>query len=132
MLGIKKQLIKSMIKLEVVSSSPGKLQIYVAQIKKVEDDYKHYEAYAKHAIELLKGVQDLDVDYTKGIVTIKYNPEEVNSQRIYKWIQIMIDIGIDYYDELKPMWEAEGDEDQKVEAIWQKIRPVLVSAMTKL
>ena len=34
MLGIKKQLIKSMIKLEVVGNAPGRLQVYVAQIKK--------------------------------------------------------------------------------------------------
>ena len=38
MLGIKKQFIKNMIKLEVVGNAPGKLQIYVAQIKKIEDE----------------------------------------------------------------------------------------------
>lgn len=132
MLGIKKQLIKSMIKLEVVGNAPGELQIYVAQLKKVEEDYKHYQTYAEHAIALLKGVEDLDVDYLKGVVTIKYNPSEVNAQQIYKWLQVMIDVGIDYYDELKSMWEAEGDDDQKVEMIWERIRPVLVAAMAKL
>lgn len=132
MLGIKKQLIKSMIKLEVVGNAPGELQIYVAQIKKVEDEYKHYQIYAEHAIELLKGVQDLDTDYQKGVVTIKYDPNEVNAQQIYKWLQIIIDIGIDYYDDLKLIWEAEGDEDQKVEMIWQRMKPVLMKAMAKL
>ena len=132
MLGIKKQLIKSMIKLEVVGNAPGELQIYVAQIKKVEDEYKHYQIYAEHAIELLKGVQDLDTDYQKGVVTIKYDPNEVNAQQIYKWLQIILDIGIDYYDDLKLMWEAEGDEDQKVEMIWQRMKPVLMKAMAKL
>ena len=132
MLGIKKQLIKSMIKLEVVGNAPGELQIYVAQIKKVEEEYKHYQIYAEHAIELLKGVQDLDTDYQKGVVTIKYDPNEVNAQQIYKWLQIIIDIGIDYYDDLKLIWEAEGDEDQKVEMIWQRMKPVLMKAMAKL
>ena len=132
MLGIKKQLIKSMIKLEVVGNAPGELQIYVAQIKKVEDEYKHYQIYAEQAIELLKGVQDLDTDYQKGVVTIKYDPKEVNAQQIYKWLQIIIDIGIDYYDDLKLIWEAEGDEDQKVEMIWQRMKPVLMKAMAKL
>ena len=132
MLGIKKQLIKSMIKLEVVGNAPGELQIYVAQIKKVEDEYKHYQIYAEHAIELLKGVQDLDTDYQKGVVTIKYDSNEVNAQQIYKWLQIILDIGIDYYDDLKLMWEAEGDEDQKVEMIWQRMKPVLMKAMAKL
>lgn len=132
MLGIKKQLIKSMIKLEVVGNTPGKLQIYVAQIKKVEDEYKQYEYYAENAIMLLKGVESLDVDYQKGVATIKYDPSVVNVQKIYRWLQAMIDIGLDYYEELKPMWEKEGDEAQKVESIWQRIRPVLLVQLTKL
>lgn len=132
MLGIKKQFIKSMIKLEVVGNAPGKLQIYVAQIKKIEDEYKHYEYYGKNAISLLKGVQDLEVDYQKGIVTIKYDSTKVNAQQIYKWLQVIVDIGVDYYDELKAIWEKEGDEDQKVEEIWQRMRPILVKALTKI
>lgn len=132
MLGIKKQFIKSMIKLEIVSNTPGKLQVYVAQIKKVEDEYKQYEYYAENAMLLLKGVESLDVDYQKGVATIKYDVGIVDVQRIYKWLQMMIDIGIDYYDELKPMWEKEGDEVQKIEGIWKKMKPVLLVQLAKL
>lgn len=132
MLGIKKQLIKSMIKLEIVSNTPGKLQVYAAQIKKVENEYKQYEYYAENALMLLKGVQSLDVDYQKGIATIKYDPSVVDVQKIYRWLQMMIDIGIDYYDELKLVWEKDGDETKKVEAIWQKMKPVLLVQLTKL
>lgn len=132
MLGIKKQLIKSMIKLEVVGNAPGRLQIYVAQLKKIEDEYKRYQVYAENAISLLKGVQDFEVDYLKGIVTIKYDPNVVNAQQIYKWLQIIVDIGIDYYEELKSIWDQEGDEDQKVEAIWQRMHPVLLAALAKI
>lgn len=132
MLGIKKQFIKSMIKLEIVSNTPGKLQVYVAQIKKVEDEYKQYEYYAENAMLLLKGVESLDVDYQKGVATIKYDADIVDVQRIYKWLQMMIDIGIDYYDELKPMWEKEGDEAQKIEGIWKKMKPVLLVQLAKL
>ena len=44
----------------------------------------------------------------------------------------MIDIGIDYYDELKPMWEKDGDESQKIEAIWKKMKPILLAQLVKL
>lgn len=132
MLGIKKQFIKSMIKLEIVSNTPGKLQVYAAQIKKVENEYKQYEYYAENALLLLKGVQSLDVDYQKGVATIKYDLSVVDVQKIYKWLQMMIDIGIDYYDELKPMWEKDEDETKKVEAIWQKMKPILLVQLTKL
>lgn len=132
MLGIKKQFIKNMIKLEIVGNTPGKLQVYVAQIKKVENEYKQYEYYAENAMMLLTGVQSLDVDYQKGIATIKYDPSVVDVQKIYRWLQIMIDIGIDYYDELKPMWEKDGDESQKIETIWKKMKPVLLAQLAKL
>ena len=132
MLGIKKQFIKSMIKLEVVGNAPGKLQIYVAQIKKIEDEYKQYEYYAQNAISLLNGVQDLDADYEKGIINIKYDTAKVNAQQIYKWLQVIVDIGVDYYDELKGIWEKDGDEDQKAEEIWQRMRPVLIKALAKI
>ena len=134
MLGIKKQFIKSMIKLEVVSNTPGKLQIYIAQLKKIEDEYKIYENYAENAIMLLNGVENLQVDYPKGIATITYDPNVVNAQQIYRWFQIMIDIGIDYYDEIKDYWEKSPnvDEGVKVDTIWRRMKPILEQALTKL
>lgn len=134
MLGIKKQFIKSMIKPEVVSNTPGKLQLYVAQIKKIEEEYKIYETYAEHALLLLNGVENLQVDYPKGIMTITYDNEIVSVQRIMKWLQLMIDIGVDYYDELKSYWEKQPnvEESVKVDQMWKKMRPILQSSLTKL
>lgn len=134
MLGIKKQFIKSMIKLEVVSSTPGKLQLYIAQIKKVEDEYKIYETYAENAIMLLKGVKNLQIDYEKGLATIVYAPEVVSAQRIYRWLQGMVDIGLDYYDGLKEIWEKqpEVEESIKVDQIWHKMKPILEKAVIRL
>lgn len=132
MLGIKKQLIKSMIKLEVVKNVPGNLQIYVSQIKKADDQYKCYQVYAEKGIELLNGITHLAVDYPKGIVTIEYDQNAVTAKKIYTWLNKIVDLGVDYYDDLKPIWEGEGTDDQKVELIWQKVKPVLVNALNKL
>ena len=132
MLGIKKQFIKNMIKLEVVSNTPGKLQIYVAQIKKVEDEYKRYETYAQKAITLMPGINNIDVDYDKGILTINYDPNLVSVQKVYNWLQVMIDVGIDYYDDIKAGWDMQGNEGENVEKVWQKMRPVLLAQLGKL
>lgn len=134
MLGIKKQFIKSMLRPEVVSNTPGKLQLYVAQIKKVEDEYKIYEIYAENALMLLKGVENLQVDYQKGIMTITYDTKQVSVQRLMKWIQLMIDVGVDYYDELKTYWEkqTEIEESVKIDQMWQKMRPILQQNLAKL
>lgn len=132
MLGIKKQFIKNMIKLEVVSNTPGKLQIYVAQIKKVEDQYKIYEPYGQRAITLLPGTKDITVDYDKGLLTINYDPNQVTVQKVYNWLQVMIDVGIDYYDEIKASWNMQGNEAENVEKVWQKMKPILVAQLGKL
>lgn len=132
MLGIKKQFIKNMIKLEVVSNTPGKLQIYVAQIKKVEEQYKIYEPYAQKGITLLPGVSGIGVDYDKGLLTINYDPNQVTVQKVYNWLQVMVDVGIDYYDEIKAGWNMQGNETENVEKVWQKMKPVLIAQQGKL
>ena len=132
MLGIKKQFIKNMIKLEVVSNTPGQLQIYIAQIKKIEDEYKAYEPYAQKAIKLLPGINTIDVDYEKGILTINYDPSQVTVQKVYSWLQVMIDVGIDYYDDIKAGWNKQGSEAEQVEKVWQKMQPVLLSQVSKI
>lgn len=134
MLGIKKQFIKSMIKLEIVSNTPGKLQVYIAQIKKVEEDYKIYESYADMALRILPGVNRLEVDYDKGIATIFYDENKLTAQKLYKWFQILIDIGIDYYDEIKAAWEKDQTTQEaiKVQQVWQKMKPILEKALVKV
>lgn len=133
MMNIKKQFIKSRIKLEVVSNAPGKLEIYVAQIKKVEQEYKVYEGYAENALLLLKGVKSLQIDYPKGIAAIHYDPKITGPHKVFKWLQVMIDIGIDYYDELKPIWEKQPEVEEaiRVKQIWEKMKPVLEEALSK-
>lgn len=123
-----------MIKLEVVSNAPGKLQLYIAQIKKIEDEYKFYEIYAENAMTLLKGIENLQIDYMKGIATVKYDPQKVSVQKVYKWIQRMVDIGIDYYDSLKEIWEKQPDieESVKINQIWNKMRPILEEEVRKI
>ncbi len=132
MLGIKKQFIKNMIKLEVVANTPGKLQLYIAQIKKADDEYKKYQAYVERGIKLMKGIEDVQVDYEKGLLTIYYNPEVVSVQKVYKWLQVLVDIGIDYYDSLKASWDKNEDNDAQVELFWQKMKPILLTELTKL
>lgn len=132
MLGIKKQIIKNMIKLEVVKNDPGCLKIYVSQIKKADDEYKHYQIYAEKGIEMLKGITNLSVDYPNGVVTVNYDTKVVTANTIYKWLNKIVDLGVDYYDDLKPIWEGPGSDDQKVEMIWKKVQPILAVALKKL
>ena len=129
MLSIKKQFIKNMIKLEVVSNTPGKLELYISQIKKVEDEYKVYEVYADRMMKLLKGVKGISVDYDRGLLTVNYEETKLNPRQVYGWIQTMVDVGIEYYDEIKQSWNKNSNEAAEVEKVWNKMEPVLKSKL---
>lgn len=137
MFGIKKQLIKNAIKLEVVQSTPGKLVIYVAQIKKLEEEYKKYVPYAVEGIKFLEGIQNVTVDYEKGLVNIKYDIDKVSAQKIYKWLNALVNRGVDEYENVKKQFPKEDFEtdklDENVEKIWQLVvKPALLSEVQKI
>ena len=129
MFGIKKQFIKNMIKLEVVSNTSGKLEIYISQIKKIEDMYKVYEIYANKAMMLLDGVKSVDVSYDRGLLIINYDETKLNPRQVYGWLQTMVDVGIEYYDEIKQNWNKNAEESKEVEKIWNKMQPILISKL---
>lgn len=137
MFGIKKQLIKNAIKLEVVQSTPGKLVIYVAQIKKLEEEYKKYVPYAVEGIKFLEGIQNVTVDYEKGLINIKYDIDKVSPQKIYKWLNALVNRGVDEYENVKKQFPKEDFEtdklDETVEKIWQLVvKPALLSEVQKI
>lgn len=119
MFGFKKNLIKSMIKIETISNEPGELKLYAKQITDIEDEYKSYEHFVLEAIQMLKGINKVNVDYDRGLVTIMYNEGQVAPEEIYKWIDILIDISLDNKEFIKDNWEKD------VNLVWAKLRPIL-------
>lgn len=119
MFGFKKNLIKSMIKIETISNEPGELKLYAKQITDIEDEYKNYEHFVLEAIQMLKGINKVNVDYDRGLVTIMYNESQVSAEEIYRWIDILIDISLDNKEFIKDNWEKD------VNLVWAKLRPTL-------
>lgn len=120
MFGLKKQFIKSFIKLEIVSNTPGELKLYIAQISQVEEPFKAYEHYGVTAVKLLLGIRDIKVNYDEATVTIKYNTDRLSAQQIYKWLETLIDITIENLDFIKKYGETD------VEYVWNKMEPILI------
>lgn len=119
MFGLKKNIIKSMIKIETVSSTPGELKLYAKQIADIDEEYKSYEHFVLDAIKVLEGITGVAVDYNQAIVTIKYNPNELDAAQIYKWIDILVDISLDNKEFIKDNWEKD------VNLVWAKLNPIL-------
>ena len=119
MFGLKKNIIKSMIKVETISNEPGELKLFVKQIGEIEDEYKSYEHFALDALKILDGIKKVNVDYDRALITIIYDENIVSVGQIYKWIDILIDISLDYKDFIKDNWEKD------VNMVWTKLRPIL-------
>ena len=119
MFGLQKNLIKSMIKIETISNEPGELKLYAKQIADVEDEYKIYEHFVLDALKLLGGIKGVKVDYDRALVTIMYDENEVSASQIYRWIDILVDISLDYKDFIKDNWEKD------VNMVWAKMKPIL-------
>lgn len=119
MFGLKKHLIKSMIKIEVVENKPGILKLRTPQIIDLDEEYRVYDHFGVEAIKLLNGIETINVDYNSQIITITYNANVVTAPEIFKWIDIVIDVGLDYKDFIKDNWET------KLDYVWDKMKGIL-------
>ena len=85
----------------------------------IEDEYRSYERFVISAIKKLSGIQNINVDYDRGIVTINYNQNMLTVSRIQAWIDILVDITIENKDFIKDNWEKD------VEQVWSTLNPIL-------
>ena len=119
MFNLKKNIIKSMIKIDTISNQPGELKLFAKQVMEVDDEYKPYEHFAIQAIKKLDGITDVNVNYNDGIVTILYNNDKVLVDEIYKWIDMLIDITIDNKKFIQDNWE------NNTQMVWNTLNPIL-------
>ncbi|WP_070000677.1 hypothetical protein [Cellulosilyticum sp. I15G10I2] len=107
--GLKKQFIKSFIKLTIVENKPGVLKIHIAKLSELDKKYKVYDRYITEAFKLLKGIQSTYIDYMHSTIIINYSEESVTSQKIMRWIQIILDVAIDNLDFIEKHGETNTD-----------------------
>ncbi len=95
---LKKQFIKSFIKLTVVENKSNVLKVHVAKLSELDKKYKIYDKYLEDAIKLLKGVHSTHIDYEHSVIVIHYDEKSITSQKIYQWIKIIIDVTVDHLE----------------------------------
>ena len=90
--GLKKQFIKSFLKLTILENKPGILKIQMAKLSGLDTKYRVYERYVARAIKLLGGIEDIDIVYETNSITVHYNEQAITAQKIYNWIQEILDV----------------------------------------
>ena len=95
MLGIRKIILQKLVQFKVTRSIPGRIRL---KSKAPENIYKQVEAYDKYlkdSILLLEGVEDVEFNYNIGTTLIKYDIEKTYESKIVKWINKIIEVGLE-------------------------------------
>ena len=118
---LQKQLVKSFLKFNVIENKPGLLRLQVGKTVEIADKYKVYEPYIISALRLLNGVESVDVSYETGVITIEYDIFNTNVSEIDKWMRVVLDTILDYYDLIKQYGETQIEQvAKKIEGVLQK------------
>ncbi|MEG0014045.1 MAG: hypothetical protein RSD26_09105 [Cellulosilyticaceae bacterium] len=107
MIGLKKQLVKSFINLKVVSNKPGELIIQSNAMTKIDEGFKIYDKEGIELVKLLDGIQDVTADYQLTRITIKYDTSKLTPHKVMKWVEIIIDVSLEYLEVIKEKWEID-------------------------
>ncbi len=92
MKGIKKQFIKGYLNLKTVEDKSGLLVIHSAKLNDVEGENMTYGDKIVKLLQGIDGISSLNVDYTKGLVTIHYSATTLNTPLIFKYIDLIIEV----------------------------------------
>lgn len=124
-MSLKKQIIKNYIKMQLLNNEPGKLHLKMANLASLNKDYVEFAPYVYEAIKMLKGVDDIQVDFNTGEVIVLYS-DRLKPEQIIRWINVIIDTAIDYMDFIASNWNS----DQNL--VIEKINHTLTQKLQKM
>lgn len=107
MFGLQKQFIKNYIHLSVAQNLPGRLTLTLNNLSKLDETYKQFDKYIIKWINRLEGVESTVVDYEGNSLIIHYDVKSVTAQKIFKWVNIILDTAIDNMAFIKKYWETD-------------------------
>ena len=105
-MSLKKQIIKNYIKMQLLSSEVGKLHLKMANLASLNKDYVEFAPYVYEAIKLLKGINDIQVNFNTGEIIVFYS-DTLKPEQIIRWMNVIIDTAIDYMDFIASKWNSD-------------------------
>ncbi len=105
-MSLKKQFIKSQLKLKLVSNTPGQLKIKIGALPRLENTYKGFEGQVVTLLKLLEGVTDVQTVFDTGVITLTYDADRLTDRQVMQWINVFIDTAIDNMQFIASNWET--------------------------
>lgn len=92
---------------------PGRLRMRFRHSEQLSKEALPYLHYVQDVLTMLPGVTDVTVNARIGTALVLYDAQTTSSRQILRWVDIVVDTGLEIAKEIKP----EDVNEQKLEQI---------------
>lgn len=114
MINIQETVLRLSLKPRLECDLPGRLRMVFPRYAKMPDAVKTYLHYVEDVLELLPGVQAVQVNARIGSVLVLYDRNACSARQILRWVDIVVDTGIEIARELD---SKENVKEQEISAL---------------
>ena len=82
---------------------PGRLRLSFGKYRLLPKEAVPYLHYIRDVLRLLPGVSDAEINPRIGTVLIRYDAKNTNARAILRWVDIVVDEGIQIFKE--DLWQ---------------------------
>lgn len=93
-MGIKEKMMNQIIKIKVKEITGGEIIFEMKCLKMVSKEFEIYEEFLHQALKKLKGIKKVYVDMKEGKITVSFNEDEQDVNKVIDWAEEVRRIGI--------------------------------------
>ena len=101
--------LRTSLKPTVESDLPGRLRIGFRRYNLLPDEARPYLHYVREVLAMLPGVADVSVNARIGTILITYDATVTSTRQILRWVDIVVDTGIQIANERN--WQASDEAE---------------------
>lgn len=97
---------------------PGRLRLRFRHSEQLPKEALPYLHYVQDVLKMLPGVTEVTVNARIGTVLVIYDAGATNTRQILRWVDIVVDTGLEIAKEIKP---EEVDEESLERVVRQRL-----------
>lgn len=97
---------------------PGRLRLRFRHSEQLPKEALSYLHYVQDVLKMLSGVTEVTVNARIGTVLVIYDAGTTNTRQILRWVDIVVDTGLEIAKEIKP---EEVDEESLERVVRQRL-----------
>ncbi len=97
---------------------PGRLRLRFRHSEQLPKEALSYLHYVQDVLKMLPGVTEVTVNARIGTVLVIYDAGTTNTRQILRWVDIVVDTGLEIAKEIKP---EEVDEESLGRVVRQRL-----------